>query len=117
MKHVLNEILDFQFGTMKVVFHHIQPSVHLHDGTVLSSIKNPRPNSIVLLRKRHQLIPVQIVDGEYEVNGRITNEWKWISIFEDGSCGCIEEGYGDFFEPHKQYTISNKTQVLALAYA
>lgn len=105
MKHVLTEHVDFQFGTTFGIFSNQQTIIQLHNGLELRNLKNPRPNTIVLLRRCNQLFPVLIIDGEYELNGRCTNEWKWKEIYEDGLCSYIVNGNGDFFEPHKTYLV------------
>ena len=41
---------------------------------------------------------VYINNGQYEVNGRLSNWWTWQRILKDGSLSDPENGYGSFEE-------------------
>lgn len=55
---------------------------------------------------------VLIVDGEYFVEGRISNFWSWRRVLEDGQLGDIERGYGYFEESDKKYKVETKIKQL-----
>ena len=62
----------------------------------MENIKNPKIHSVVVLAETGQ--PVMITDGEYEVDGRISNFWSWRPLSEDGTLQPEEHGYGNFLK-------------------
>jgi hypothetical protein len=52
---------------------------------------------------------VYIVEGQYEINGRISNYWYWRRVIDDCFLSKdIESGYGCFTESENQYKIEIK---------
>lgn len=84
----------------------IQTLPHLRNGAVLASVKNPWPRQVVLTRKGNTLVPAVIVDGEFEVNGTVTNRWIWQELNEFGIPETRVEGRGEFYKlpelPHSK---------------
>lgn len=47
-----------------------------------------------LEKETHILVPVMIISGQWESNGRLSNFWKWRNVHTGEKCS----GYGSFWE-------------------
>lgn len=106
----LYEGVDFEWEEEERIFGGSFRLPKLADGTVLQRVWSPRLHEVVFVKKevRHEkaiLVPAIILDGKYEVNGRISNHWTWQYINEDLSLGEIVSDYGGFFDFHADYNI------------
>lgn len=61
--------------------------------------------------KKVKPIPVYILGGQYEVDGRISNFWSWRVVLKDGTLGEEQCGYGNFetveHEVHGKFRVRN----------
>lgn len=107
----LHEGIDFEWkeeGTM--LFGGSIRLPKLTNGTVLQRVWSPRLHEVVFVKKntgqgQAVLVPAIILDGKYEVNGRISNHWTWQYINEDLSLGETVSDYGGFYDFHDEFTI------------
>lgn len=100
---------DFTWREEKGIFltNHIPV---LNDGTILHKIWEPKIHEVVYVKKHNDnresiLVPAIILDGQYEVNGRISNFWTWQYINEDMTLGDTVSDYGNFYDFHTEHNI------------
>jgi len=103
--NLLTEGIDFTWIEKPNQFGFIHDYPQLKDGTILKRVTIPSPNSIALQCKDDLLYPVLVLYGEYEVNRRISNFWRWREVNEDLSLSEIKSGYGYFYESHIKYEV------------
>lgn len=66
-------------------------------------IQSPAINSIVCLQNKRDVL---IVKGSYMgSHNRVSNFWYWREVFDDGSLGEEEHGYGSFTESVNEYQV------------
>ncbi|MFL1672508.1 hypothetical protein [Paenibacillus dendritiformis] len=102
---MLTEGIDFSWVEKPNPYGYIHSYPQLTDGTLLKRVVVPSANSVVLQSKDNILIPVLILEGWYEVNGRTSNFWYWREVNEDLSLSEIKNGYGHFYESHIKYNV------------
>jgi hypothetical protein len=82
----------------------------LNDGTVLNKIWSPKIHEVVFVEnnggnEQAILVPAIILEGQYEVNGRIKNFWTWQYINDDLTLGDTVSDHGNFYDFHAEYNI------------
>ena len=107
----LREDVDFRWVEKQNPFGYVHQYPELLNGTILKRIHKPSSHSIVLLHTGDYLKPVLIRNGEYEVQGRVSNHWSWREINEDLTVGELQYGYGFFYEPHMKFITKQTIEI------
>lgn len=97
-KLILKEEVDFKWLEKDTPYGPITTFPQLSDGTILKRVKVPRNGSTVMLSHNDELRPVKIISGEFEVNGRVSNFWRWYEMNEHKTLVESNQGYGFFYE-------------------
>jgi len=112
MKTILKEGTDFKWIKVKNRHGYEFPCPELLDGNKLLRISEPSFNSVVYHRDTGSILKLVLIkNGQYEVNGRLSNFWYWYEL--DENLQIIEEknGYGNFFEPLKPFNVKIKYEI------
>lgn len=107
----LKEEVDYNWIKKESAYGFTHTLPELKNGTILRREFNPSYRTIVMLDKENELIPVFIIDGQYEVNGRVSNFWSWYEINEDQTISEKKSGYGYFFKAHMNFKVNQSVSV------
>jgi hypothetical protein len=112
MSIYLKENVDYEWTEVINSYGFSRKCPKTTDGIILKPISEPSRDSIVyVFDKENKLIPALILDGNYLIDGRISNFWYWYEI--DENCKVIEErkkGYGCFFASPIDFKVEVKTE-------
>jgi len=87
------DALEFFKSEMKNIL--LRDQYFYYEGNWLKRIINPHVGDTVLLRtSKDNCKVVTIVEGEFFIDGGISNFWKW-EVTESGE---VEKGYGYFYK-------------------
>jgi len=111
MKTILKEGTDFKWIKVKNRHGYEFPCPELLDGSKLLRISEPPFNSVVYYGDKNTLKLVLIKNGQYEVNGRLSNFWYWYELDENLQITEEKHGYGNFFEPLKPFNVKIKYEI------
>ncbi len=91
-------------------FTHTLPVIN---NDVMRRVFEPKKDSVVYRYDSDNrcLIPVLIIEGKYNVSGRVSNFWHWYDINEDLTLGVKQSGYGGFFESPNQFNVKKSYDI------
>lgn len=113
MINILKEDADFKWGKIKNRYGYEFPCPELTDGNRLMPISEPAFNSVVYTfdDNTKELKLILIKEGDYEVDGRISNFWYWYELDENLEVIVEKHGYGNFFKPVKPFRVKIKYEI------